>query len=296
MKMASTMPDRDVLPSTLTPFHYELSLYDVEMGGSFTFQGTVKIHARIILECNEITLNANQLNISSAEVQGVSPKEITYDAASQRTTLHLEDALPVSDEAVIVIKYQGLINTNMTGFYRSKYKPVVPPAASVPMIEDYHWHFSTQFEACEARRAFPCFDEPALKATFDLKVELPEDQVALSNMPVKSTNKGKQGLQVVEFERTPKMSTYLLAWAFGDFEYLETFTERRYRGKPLPYRIYTTRGMKNQGQHALEHGPKIIDLFSDLFSVEYPLPKIDILAVHEFVSLNTTVSRPYIYT
>lgn len=293
MMMASTMSDRVVLPATLRPFHYELSIYVVEMGGRFTFHGTVRIHATVAHKCKEILLNTNELEILSAEVQGVKPRDIMHDDASQRLTLLLEEPLSVSDEIVIAIKYQGVINTNMTGFYRSKYKPVVPPAASVPMVDDYHWHFSTQFEACEARRAFPCFDEPALKATFELEVELPEDQVALSNMPVKTTRKGKQGLQVVSFERTPKMSTYLLAWAVGDFEYIETFTERKYRGKPLPYRVYTTRGLKSQGQHALEHGPKIIDLFSDLFEVEYPLPKVDILAVHEFVSTLPNVWNPH---
>jgi aminopeptidase N len=86
----------------------------------------------------------------------------------------------------------------MAGFYRSKYKPVVTPAASVPKDGDHHVMFSTQFESCDARRAFPCFDEPNLKATFEFGIEIPSDQVALSNMPVKSTEKSsKDGFQEV---------------------------------------------------------------------------------------------------
>lgn len=175
------------------------------------------------------------------------------------------------------------MNDRMAGFYRSKYKPPVTPAASVPQEDGYHYMFSTQFESCDARRVFPCFDEPNLKATFDFDIEIPDDQTALSNMPEKETRKGsKGGLKVVSFERSPKMSTYLLAWAFGDFEYVEAHTKRSYNGKNLPVRVYTTRGLKEQGKFALENAHQVIDLFSEVFRIDYPLPKSDLLAVHEF--------------
>lgn len=104
------------------------------------------------------------------------------------------------------------MNNVMAGFYRSKYKPAVPAAASVPRDDEYHYMFSTQFESCDARRAFPCFDEPNLKATFEFEIEIPEDQTALSNMPEKEVKKGsKAGLQLVAFEKTPVMSTYVRA-------------------------------------------------------------------------------------
>jgi len=142
--------------------------------------------------------------------------------------------------------------------------------------------FSTQFESCDARRAFPCFDEPNLKATFEFCIEIPNDNVALSNMPVKSVDKStKEGFQLILFEDTPIMSTYLLVWAFGDFEYIEDFTKREYNGKPIPVRVYTTRGLKNQAYYALDHAPRIIDYFSEIFDIDYPLPKADLLAVHE---------------
>lgn len=111
--------------------------------------------------------------------------------------------------AFVTLKYEGVMNNQMAGFYRSRYKPVVAPAASVPQVGEYHFMFSTQFESGDARRAFPCFDEPNLKATFDISIELPEDQVALSNMNEKEVGKGKEGRKVVKFERTPIMSTYV---------------------------------------------------------------------------------------
>lgn len=190
--------------------------------------------------------------------------------------------IPASQSATLEIGFQGILNGDMAGFYRSKYKPVVPAAQSVPRDGTFHYMFSTQFEACDARRAFPCFDEPRLKASFDFEIEVPVDQVALSNMPVKSTTPTTEGRHMVTFERTPVMSTYLLAWAVGDFEYVEAYTERRYNGKQIPVRVYTTRGLQEQGRWALEHAPKTIDLFSESFGIDYPLPKSDLLAVHEF--------------
>lgn len=280
--------DRDILPATVKPVNYDLSIYDIELGGAFSYQGTVSILSKITKPTKDITLNTHQLKIHSAEVsleqKSFKAADISYDAPRQRATLSFSEELPTSDKATVVIKFQGTINNDMAGFYRSKYKPAVTPASSIPKDGDEHVMFSTQFESCDARRAFPCFDEPNLKATFDFQIELPEDQVALSNMPEKETKKAKDGLKIVSFEKTPIMSTYLLTWAAGDFEYVEAFTERKYNGKKLPVRVYTTKGLKSQAQYALDHAPRIIDYFSEIFDIDYPLPKSDLLAVHEFVS------------
>lgn len=119
------------------------------------------------------------------------------------------DEIPAPGKAVLTMRFTGTINNLMAGFYRSKYQPAAPPAPSVAKDDEHHYMFSTQFESCDARRAFPCFDEPNLKATFDLELEIPEDQVALSNMDVKEAKKTKAGLKTVSFNRTPVMSTYV---------------------------------------------------------------------------------------
>ena len=154
----------------------------------------------------------------------------------------------------------------MAGFYRSKYKPAVSSARSAFEIDGNQYMFSTQFESSDARRAFPCWDEPNLKATFDVSIEVPDDVVALSNMPEKSVeqSKAKPGYKIVSFERTPVMSTYLLAWAIGDFEFIEGFTERSYGGRKLPVRVYTTKGLKEQGRFALANATQIVDYFSEV--------------------------------
>ncbi|RYP44085.1 hypothetical protein DL768_009409 [Monosporascus sp. mg162] len=283
------MADRDILPSTVVPSHYDLSIRSLQFK-DWSYQGSVTVDISVTQPTKEIVLNAIELKLLTAKVtvghtkatQTVETTSFSYDEKKQRATITFPEEIPASQAAKLSITFQGTINNDMAGFYRSKYKPAAPAAASVPRDGTFHYMFSTQFEACDARRAFPCFDEPRLKATFDFEIEIPEDQVALSNMPVKSTSKTNDGLQLVSFERTPVMSTYLLAWAVGDFEYVEAFTERHYNGKQLPVRVYTTRGLKEQGRWALEHAPKTIDLFSESFGIDYPLPKSDLLAVHEF--------------
>lgn len=283
--------DRDVLPDTVKPSNYAISLYDLEFGGAFGYQGTVTISSEIRNPTKEIVLNAHQLKIHEASVvtehtktqQSIKTTNVSYDEKNQRATLTFDQELPASSKAEVTIKFQGTINNLMAGFYRSKYKPAVPAVPSVAKDDEYHYMFSTQFESCDARRAFPCFDEPNLKATFDFEIEIPEDQTAISNMPEKEIKKSsKSGFKVVSFEKTPVMSTYLLAWAAGDFEYVEDFTRRKYNGKSLPVRVYTTRGLKEQGRFALEHAHKTVDYFSEIFRIEYPLPKVDMIAVHEF--------------
>ncbi|KAF3358459.1 hypothetical protein VdG1_00019 [Verticillium dahliae VDG1] len=289
------MADRDVLPDAIRPSHYVVSLRELDFK-NWTYQGTVRqvanhpIDVEVVKPTKEVVINALELKLSKASVTVTQNKStesyefasISLDEKKQRAVIAFDQEIPASQKASVLIHFEGILNNDMAGFYRSKYTPAVTPAASVPRDDEWHYMLSTQFEPCDARRAFPCFDEPNLKATFDVELEIPDDQVALSNMPVKDTKKTRDGFHLVSFETSPKMSTYLLAWAIGDFEYVEAFTERRYNGKQLPVRVYTTRGLKEQGRWALWHAPRIIDYFSDIFGIEYPLPKADLLAVHEF--------------
>ncbi|KAJ4288837.1 hypothetical protein N0V88_007166 [Collariella sp. IMI 366227] len=291
------MTDRDILPDNFKPVHYDLTIRDLDFP-NWSYKGTVRYHGsdqnsidgEIVKGTKEIVLNTLELTLLNSKItvsQGKSEQSwesatFTEDTKSQRSTITFPDELPVSSKVSLSIDFTGILNHDMAGFYRAQYKPAAPAAASVPRDDEFHYMLSTQFESCDARRAFPCFDEPNLKATFDFAIEIPEDQVALSNMPAKETKSVEGGKKLISFERSPVMSTYLLAWAVGDFEYIEAFTDREYNGKKLPVRVYTTRGLKEQGRWALEHAPKIIDYFSEQFEIDYPLPKSDILAVHEF--------------
>ncbi|KAK5133365.1 hypothetical protein LTR08_007799 [Meristemomyces frigidus] len=329
--------ERDTLPGDVKPNNYSISLFDLQAGEPWTYQGSCTIDLEVKKSTSSITLNTHELKIHSAEVFSEAGKtassskasDISYDTKNQRCTFKFDHALPESPKAVLSISFEGTMNNHMAGFYRSQYKPTVEAAKGVAKDAEHHYMFSTQFESSDARRAFPCFDEPNLKATFDFEMEIPKDLVALSNMPEKQIKDAKRdGHVVVSFDRTPRMSTYLLAWAFGDFEYIEDFTRRKYNGKNLPVRVYTTKGLKEQGKLALESAHQVVDYFSEvsmsdisncfqqwrqlagfrqpyaysmplvsfesieelaltviqIFRIDYPLPKVDLLAVHEFVS------------
>ncbi|GJN16377.1 hypothetical protein PR202_gb03360 [Eleusine coracana subsp. coracana] len=136
----------------------------------------------------------------------------------------------------------------------------------------------TQFEAADARRCFPCWDEPAFKAKFKLTLEVPSELVALSNMPaVKETVNGP--LKTIYYEESPLMSTYLVAIVVGLFDYIESSTSQGTK-----VRVYTQVGKTNQGKFALDVGVKSLDLFKDYFATPYPLPKLDMIAIPDFAA------------
>ncbi|KAF8468306.1 peptidase family M1-domain-containing protein [Kalaharituber pfeilii] len=274
--MASS--DRETLPKHIKPTHYNLSLYNLDRE-KFTYEGTVAIDVLVNESTSSISLNYKDIKLATAsiELENEEPIEVSdfsYNVKSQVVKLTFPKELVASPgKAVLTVTFSGIMNNEMAGFYRSAYK-------NAHGKDDFM--YSTQFESCDARKAFPCFDEPNLKATFDFSIVVPEDYTALSNQPEISSERLPNGLKKVTFETSPKMSTYLYAWACGNFEYIETHTERLYNGKKLPVRVYTTKGVVEQGRFALINAAKIVDYFSEIFHIDYPLPKVDLLAVHEF--------------
>ncbi|XP_015679228.1 puromycin-sensitive aminopeptidase-like protein [Protobothrops mucrosquamatus] len=160
----------------------------------------------------------------------------------------------------------------MKGFYRSKY---ITPSG------DMRFAAVTQFEATDARRAFPCWDEPAIKATFDISLVVPKDRVALSNTNITDRRPypDDENLVEVKFSRTPVMSTYLVAFVVGEYDFLETRTT-----DGVLIRVYTPVGKAEQGKFALEVAAKTLPFYKDYFSVPYPLPKIDLIAIADFAA------------
>uniref|UniRef100_A0A8R7QF21 Aminopeptidase n=1 Tax=Triticum urartu TaxID=4572 RepID=A0A8R7QF21_TRIUA len=134
----------------------------------------------------------------------------------------------------------------------------------------------TQFESVDARRCFPCWDEPAFKAKFKLTLEVPSELVALSNMPVANATFAGP-LKTVRYQESPRMSTYLVAIVVGLFEYVEGMTT-----KGTKVRVYTQIGKSNQGKFALDVGVKSLNLYKDYFATPYPLPKLDMVAIPDF--------------
>lgn len=256
-----------------------------------------RIDASFSQPTNEIVVNLHQIELLSVTAEICQGDEkLTLRASrlamleeQQRATIYFTESVIASPHVAITCKFKANINDAMTGFYRSKYKlgddRNVSEHGAVPLLrgeEDWAYMLSTHFEPAGARWAFPCFDDPGIKAKFTLHLEIPKGLTALSNMPVKDvqTVPAKPDLKLVIFDTTPIMSTYLLAWAIGEFEWIEQFTERNYNGEPIPVRVYTTPGLSSQGHWALDHAVKSIDFFSEIFKTDYPLPKCDLVIVH----------------
>ncbi|RWS22799.1 puromycin-sensitive aminopeptidase-like isoform X2, partial [Leptotrombidium deliense] len=167
------------------------------------------------------------------------------------------------------IEFSGKLNNQAVGgFYASKYT----------VGNDSRYEAVTQFEPTSARKAFPCFDEPNMKATFSASLIAPNDRIALSNMPqICNTSVSKTESKIM-FAKSPQMSTYLLAFAVGEYEYLENKTSD---GK-IVVRAYTPIGQKQNGQFALNTAIRAVEYFQKYFGVAYPLPKLDLIAISEF--------------
>eukprot|EP00668_Euglena_longa_P044304 GGOE01058911.1.p1 GENE.GGOE01058911.1~~GGOE01058911.1.p1 ORF type:complete len:766 (+),score=277.53 GGOE01058911.1:351-2648(+) len=158
----------------------------------------------------------------------------------------------------------------MQGFYRSDYTRADGRKAVLGV---------TQFEAADARRCFPCWDEPARKAVFDISLVVPADLTAVSNMPLSQLEFLPEGKKRVSFLPSPKMSTYLLAFVVGEFEAVQTVTS----GGTL-LRVLCTPGRAARCEYALRFAARVLEFYNDFFGVPFPLPKMDMIAVPDFAA------------
>ena len=208
-----TTLDKIVLPNNVRPINYNLKLQpDLT---EFTFSGEETIEIEVLETTSQIQLNSIEINIQTAKLtqngQTSTASNISYDTQNETVTLRFDSAIAIGRSSLEII-FTGDLNDKLRGFYRSQY---------LDENGDTRYLATTQFEATDARRAFPCWDEPAHKAVFDVTLIVPENMVALSNTPIKEHAKHDQGLKVVYFEPTPIMSTYLLAFIVGDLTHIE---------------------------------------------------------------------------
>jgi puromycin-sensitive aminopeptidase len=205
--------------------------------------------------------------VNKATGKGPTLIEIAYQVVDTTLTLTFDGPLPLGD-GQLTLKFRGILNGDMAGFYKSGYTD----ADGKKQIMG-----CTQFEALDARRAFPCWDEPAVKATFGITLIVPADLTAISNMPEISTTHIAGGKKKVVFDVSPKMSTYLLAWAIGQFDYIQSKTSHG-----VTIRVFSPPGRANEGQFALGVAKRALDFFDDFFQLPYPLPKLDMICCTEF--------------
>ena len=261
-----------LLPTHVRPSHYALELSPDLQNASFA--GEVAIDVLVAEITSEIVLNAIELELASASFAprggaATGPSEITYDEASETATLRFADPLPVG-AGTLSISFTGILNDQLHGFYLSTFRDQTGAERLMA---------ATQFEAADARRCFPCWDEPAIKATFQVDVIVPEGFAAISNTLESAPEPADGGRQRIRFSATPIMSTYLLAFIVGEMEAIEA---RSANGTLC--RVWATVGQAERGRFALETSVRILDYYNDYFGVDYPLTKLDHIALPDFAA------------
>ena len=251
------------LPVSARPRHYAIAV--TPDAQKLSFAGKVAIEFDLLQSSGGITLNAADLDIIEASISPVQgkaiPLKVTIDADQQTATFAFPRVLPAGQYR-LDIEYAGRINTQATGLFALDYDAEGQKKRAL----------FTQFEAPDARRFFPGWDEPIYKATFDLSATVPADQMAVSNMPVESRRELGNGMAEVRFATTPAISTYLLFFGLGELERTSAMAGKTEVG------IVTGKGNADKAQYALKAAAELLPFYNDYFGIDYPLPKLDNIA------------------
>src|SRR5881392_1313029 len=251
------------LPKEVVPTEYAIRI--VPNLDNFTFAGSESVKLNVRSPIHQLVLNGLELKIEAASVDGkeLPLSAIKTDNENELLTLTLSSELAVGDHA-LALRFTGKINQQGQGLFYMRYQEQGSAARKVML--------GTQFEATDARRFFPCWDEPVFRARFQLTVVIPENWLAVSNMPVESEKKIAGGKEV-RFAATPPMSSYLNVFVAGELDFIES------RSGPTQLRVITTKGKAEMGRYALEATAQILQYYNDYFGVAYPLPKLDQIAM-----------------
>jgi aminopeptidase N len=251
------------LPKEVVPTDYSIRIIPNIDALTFTGAETVKLNVRSPV--HQLVLNALELEITEASLDGqVLPKSaLKIDKEKELITLALASELSPGDH-ILALGFSGKINQQGQGLFYMRYQEQGSGAQKIML--------GTQFEATDARRFFPCWDEPAFRARFQLTAVVPEKWLAVSNMPIASEKKIAGGKEV-HFSATPPMSSYLNVFVAGELDLIES------RVGPTQIRVIATKGKAELGRYALEATAQILQYYNDYFGVPYPLPKLDQIAL-----------------
>ncbi len=265
------------LPTNVIPTHYTLTLApDLKTA---TFTGIEKIDVNIKQPASSITLNAIELKFQSVAIFPNGPRQtgapagrslpggaetgtVSLDPAKEQATFTFPKTIPAGS-AVLEIHYSGILNNELRGFYLSK--------------GDHRDYAVTQFEPTDARRAFPCFDEPAFKARFSVSLVVDKGDTAISNGEIVADTPGPGAdKHTLEFSQTPKMSTYLVAFLVGDFQCTGGTSDG------VSIRVCSTPDKVAYTSFALDVAKFALHYYDNYFQIHYPLKKLDLIAIPDF--------------
>jgi aminopeptidase N len=247
-----------------TPLNYKIRLQpDLE---NFTFAACAEILLDTPNSVKEIPFNILEIAVWSCNVLEKNKRvECPFLVNTRKEELRILLPEAMTGNITVRIDYQGHINDKMAGFYRSGYM----------RRKKQKYIAVTQFQESDARRAFPCMDHPAKKATFDIEMDVERNLVAISNSPIKSETILDNGKKRVTFDRTPKMSTYLVFFGVGEFQSVMDQNNPRVRVVTLPAK-------KKYAPLGLKFGRKALEFSEEYYGISYPLAKLDLIAIPDF--------------
>ncbi|KAG0416560.1 hypothetical protein HPB47_006321 [Ixodes persulcatus] len=261
------------LPTHVVPVHYDLQLQPFLE--EQWFQGQVDIEIELLKPVSSVSVHSKNLNITSAFMTAVLTKTMVPLAKMffyEENEFYVMQLDTVADIGKYSLHYEfrGSLTRDLRGLYLSSYQ--------TPENET-RYLATTQFEPTDARKAFPCFDEPRFKATFSIKLIHDPAYIALSNMPVIGTEITTTGLQMTHFEKTVKMTTYLVAVIVCDFTHISGNSSGG-----VQVRIFARKDEIDKTEYALGAALKVLTYFEEYFAIKYPLPKLDLIAIPDFSS------------
>ena len=251
------------LPEVAVPENYKLTFTPDFSKNNFAGEEVVKI--RVLKPTSQIVMNSADIEISEASlVIGAVAHTPTFTFDKEKETVTFTVGKELQPGMVTLkLKYVGILDDQLRGFYLGK-------------DTEGNKYAVTQFEATDARRAFPCFDEPAFKATFDITIIADKGMTAIANTKAISDVPGPGEKHTVRFATSQKMSSYLAAMAVGNFDYIEGEAEG------IPIRVYSMPGKKELGRFALESTKYFLAYFNRYFGIKYPYGKLDFIALPDF--------------
>ncbi len=267
-----TTPKFYQLPDTVRPVKYHVTLTpDLQ---AFTFAGEEQVDVNVLKATNQIVLNALDMQVAAAwltrpDGSGDSATKIEQDEKRETVAVTFGQRLEPGS-ATLHLRFTGVLNDRLHGFYRSSYQARDGSRRTMA---------ATQFEPTDARRCFPCWDEPSIKAVFECTLVIPENLSAVSNTLVASETPQGYGMKAVRFQETPVMSTYLVAFIVGELEAVEGYAE-----DGTLIRVFATPGRAEQGRFALDTAKRVLAYYNDYFGIPYPLKKLDHLAIPDFAA------------
>ena len=251
------------LPKEVVPIKYSVRF--VPNIDNFTFSGSETVELSVHSPVRQLVLNALELKVTEASIDGkaLPQSAMKIDEKNELFTLTLPSQLAAGSHT-LALTFSGKINQQGQGLFYMRYQEQGTSAKKIAL--------GTQFEATDARRLFPCWDEPSFRARFQLTAVVPENWLAVSNMPIESEKKVSDGKEI-RFAATPSMSSYLNVFVAGELDLIES------RSGPTQIRVITTKGKAELGRYALEATAEILEYYNDYFGVPYPLPKLDQIAL-----------------